>query len=299
MDKVIVVTGATACGKSAVAVKLAQLFNGEIISGDSIQIYRGLDIGSAKISEAEKQGIKHHLIDIKDYNETYSVYDFQKAGRVIISDLTEKGKLPIVCGGTGLFIKALIYDYQFKDSTTKRGTYDDLSNEELYEMINSRDSEAAGKLHVNNRKRLMRTMDLLADLPGNKTEFLAQQSKQPIYDALLIGLTRTRQSLIERIDQRVEAMFAAGLAQEVAGLVANDAQVFSYQAFQAIGYKEFAAYYQGLASEDEVKEKIKVHSRQFAKRQGTWFKNQLPLTWFDLDNGNGFSELVQFIRNWK
>ncbi len=298
MDKVLVLVGPTASGKSSVAVELARLYNGEIISGDSMQIYRQLNIGTAKISEVEKKGIRHHLLDNKDISESYSVYDFQKSGREIIKQISQNNKLPIVVGGTGLYIKALLYDYCFNEINNAVRDYSSYSNLELFSLIKKQDSQAAAKLHPNNRKRLLSTMKLLDSLPGNKSEFLAQQDRQPIYDVLMIGLTRDRQQLYQRIEERVDRMFAGGLLAEVESLVRSDPNVFNYQAFQAIGYKEFKAYFRKENSLEEVKEQIKVHTRQFAKRQYTWFNNQMPLHWIDSDKADCQDKICKLINQW-
>ena len=298
MDKVLVIVGPTASGKSALAVSLACHYNGEIISGDSVQVYRQLNIGTAKITTAEQKGIPHHLLDIKDFTENYSVYDFQKKGREIIKQLNQNNKLPIVVGGTGLYIKALLYDYQFKEEDNDVSDYQDFDNQELYNMIQVQDPQAAAKLHKNNRKRLLRTLSLLASLPTNKSDFLAQQKKQAIYDVLIIGLTLDRRQLHQRISDRVEMMFSAGLLKEVESLVKGDLKVFDYQAFQAIGYKEFKAFFLNENSLEEIKEKIRAHTRQFAKRQYTWFNNQMPVQWVDSNKSDYLDKIHNLVNQW-
>jgi len=298
VSKVLIISGPTASGKSALAVELAKQYDGEIISGDSVSVYRELNIGSAKIKAAETQGIRHHLIDIRSYKENYSVCDFQKDGRLAIKEIKQRDKLPIIVGGTGLYIKALLYDYEFPQAKETPDDYEELTNERLYQLIKERDEEAALKLHVNNRQRLLRTLRLLDDLPTNKTAFLAEQSRQPLYDILLVGLHLKRSLLHERINRRVEQMWEEGLVKELAELYEKDQNLFSYRALQAIGYREFAAYFKQESSLEEVKEKIKSHTRQFAKRQYTWFNNQLPVKWLDVTTGLAKEEIDRLILNW-
>ena len=298
MYKVLIISGPTAGGKSTLAVELAKKYNGEIISGDSVQVYKELNIGSAKIKEEEMQGVKHHLIDVLSYKENYSVYDFQRNGREAIEEIIAKNNLPIIVGGTGLYIKALLYDYQFPQESDKEDDYQALDNEALYQMIKDKDEEAALKLHVNNRKRLIRTLKLMEALPDNKTSFLADQTHQPLYDILIIGLDIERPLLHERINERVEQMWDNGLVKEVEELYAKDKDLFSYQALQAIGYREFEAYFSQESSLEEVKEKIKSHTRQFAKRQYTWFNHQLPVNWVSISDDKYRETIEELIDNW-
>lgn len=280
MKKVLVIAGPTASGKSGFAVECAKRFNGEIISGDSIQIYRGLDIGSAKIREDEKQGIVHHLIDIKDAGESYSVKEFQALGRELIDDISERGKLPIVAGGTGLYIKALLYDYTFFDEEVKDNPYEELSNQEIYDILSVEDPDSLKKIHVNNRKRLVRALNVLRKHGQGISEIASNQEHKPLYDALIIGLNRDRSVLYNDINLRVDRMFDEGLENEVRSLVDKGIS-FDMQSMQGIGYREFRGYFEGAASLDETREMIKKDTRNFAKRQMTWFKNQMDIAWCD------------------
>ena len=280
MKKVLVIAGPTASGKSGFAVECAKRFNGEIISGDSIQIYRGLDIGSAKIREEEKQGIVHHLIDIKDAGESYSVKEFQALGRELIDDISERGKLPIVAGGTGLYIKALLYDYTFFDEEVKDNPYEELSNQEIYDILSVEDPDSLKKIHVNNRKRLVRALNVLRKHGQGISEIASNQEHKPLYDALIIGLNRDRSVLYNDINLRVDRMFDEGLENEVRSLVDKGIS-FDMQSMQGIGYREFRGYFEGAASLDETREMIKKDTRNFAKRQMTWFKNQMDIAWCD------------------
>ncbi|MGN1406588.1 MAG: tRNA (adenosine(37)-N6)-dimethylallyltransferase MiaA, partial [Erysipelotrichaceae bacterium] len=278
MKKVLVIAGPTASGKSGFAIECAKRFNGEIISGDSIQIYRGLDIGSAKVKTDEMQGIVHHLIDIKNADESYSVKEFQQFGREIINSLSEKGKLPIVAGGTGLYIKALLYDYTFFDEEVKDNPYDELSNQEIYDILSKEDPESLKKIHVNNRKRLVRALNVLRKHGQGINEIASKQEHKLLYDVLIIGLNKDRSVLYQDINSRVDQMFDEGLEKEVGSLIDRGIS-FDMQSMQGIGYREFKGYYDGTLSLDEVREMIKKDTRNFAKRQLTWFNNQMDIIW--------------------
>lgn len=278
MQKVLVIVGPTASGKSSFGIKCAKLFNGEIISGDSIQIYKGLDIGSAKIKEDEMDGIKHHLIDIKDPKDNYSVKEFQEIARKLIDEISARGKLPIVVGGTGLYIKALLYDYEFFDEQEKDNPFDELTNEEIYNILLKEDPKCLEKIHVNNRKRLVRALNVFKKHGTGISEIKDKQEHKLIYDAKIIGLTKDREILNEQINKRVDLMFEEGLVEEIDGLL-NNGVLFSDQSMQGIGYKEFKDYYDGNKTLEEVKETIKLNTRHFAKRQYTWFNNQMEVDW--------------------
>lgn len=297
MDKVLVLVGPTAIGKSSVGVSLAKKFNGEIISGDSVQIYRQLNIGSAKTTKQQQAGIIHHLIDQLDFWQQYSVYDFQIAARECIKAISDRGNLPIVVGGTGLYIKALLYDYVFSDETNHTDDYQDYSNEQLWQAVNEVDPEAALKIHPNNRRRLVRALTMMEQLSQNKTSFEAKQSKAMVYDTLVIGLTINRQQLHQRINNRVQQMFDAGLEIEVIDLYQQSLN-YDYTALQAIGYKEFKDYFNKETTLEEVKLKIQSHTRQFAKRQFTWFNNQMDVKWFDVTEDDYLTQINDLINNW-
>ena len=280
MQKVLVIVGPTASGKSAFGIECAKAFNGEIISGDSIQIYRGLNIGSAKISQDEMSNIKHHLIDIKDANETYSVKEFQERGRSLIEEISLKNKLPIIVGGTGLYIKALLYDYVFFDEEEKDNPYDELSNEDIYDVLLKEDPASLEKIHINNRKRLVRALNVLRKHKTGSADIASKQEHKLLYDAKIIGLTLDRESLYERINMRVDKMIEDGLIEEIQGLLDSGIN-FSNQSMQGIGYKEFKEYFNGEKSLDECIASVKSNTKHFAKRQYTWFKNQMNLNWYE------------------
>lgn len=280
MQKVLVIEGPTAVGKSAFGVACAKAFNGEIISGDSIQIYRGLDIGSAKITASEMQGVKHHLIDIKNADESYSVKEFQDLARNLISYIGALGKLPIIVGGTGLYIKACLYDYEFRQEDSQDRDYQELSNEEIYAILKVKDPECLNKIHINNRKRLVRALNVIERHNEKFSDHIAAQRHELLYDAKIIGLTCQRAELYRRIDERVDKMIADGLIAEVQVLL-NQGINFDHQSMQAIGYKELRPYFENQTSLDDCITMIKRNSRHFAKRQYTWFNNQTPIEWYD------------------
>ena len=293
MEKILVIVGPTASGKSSFGVKCAKAFNGEIISGDSIQIYEGLNIGSAKVRKEETEGIVHHLIDIKKANENYSVKEFQEKGRQLIKEISERGKLPIIVGGTGLYIKALIYDYTFFDEEEKDDQYEDLSNEEIYDILKKEDAASLEKIHVNNRKRLVRALNVLRKHGEGIAQIKNAQEHKLVYDTKVIGLTKPREELNELINRRVDLMFEEGLEQEVRGLL-DKGITFENQCMQAIGYREFKDYIEGNKTLDEVKEEIKKDTRHFAKRQYTWFNNQMDIEWHD-DLSNALASISDFL----
>ena len=282
MKKVVLIVGPTGVGKTDLSIKLAKHYHTEIISGDSVQVYRLLDIGSGKIKEEEKEGIKHHLIDILDPTEYYSVYDFQKASREAIDNIKS---LPILVGGTGYYLRAAMYNYEFTTDKSV-GKFDDLTNEELYERLKSLNDSALPD--INNRKRLLRHLEILEerDEPTKKNE--------PIYDFLVIGLTCDRDVLYQRINNRVDKMLNEGLEKEARSLYDKG---INSKATSSIGYKEFYDYFNGVTSYDDAVSLIKQHSRNFAKRQMTWFKNQMDTNWIDIEKEDPYLKSIELIDN--
>lgn len=299
MEKVIVIVGPTGVGKTKMGVALAKHFIGEVISGDSMQIYKTLDIGTAKVTNDEMEGIIHHLIDIKEPTENYSVKDFQDQVRLKIKEITNRGKLPIIVGGTGLYIKAALYDYEFGESQIDHQEYvikyQNYSNKDLYNHLVAIDESSAQALHPNNRQRVLRAIAIYESTGVKKSETLAKQKHELIYDAKFIGLTLKRDVLYERINQRVDLMMEQGLFQEI-----NDLMKKNYspelQSMKAIGYKEWFAYFKGEQSLEETLELIKKNSRNYAKRQYTWFNNQVPVKWFEV-NLNNFDKTIEAVIN--
>ncbi len=279
-NKVIVILGPTGVGKTKLSIELAKKFNGEIINADSMQVYKGLNIGTAKVTEEEKEGIPHHLFDICELNEDYNVYLYQKHARLKIKEIFNKNKTPILVGGTGLYIKAALYNYNFiKEDFVN---YDHLTNKEIYTKIQNKN------IHINNRQRLLRQFQKEQnDVENNKANEL-------LYDAIFVGLTTPRDNLYKIIDNRVDKMINNGLIEEVEALYNKNIKTRSINT--AIGYKELYKYFDQTLSLNESIELIQKNSRNYAKRQYTFFNNQLPVIWFDV-NYNHFEETVNAIIN--
>jgi len=296
---VICIVGPTAVGKTKMSVELAKRLNGEIISGDSMQIYRGMDIGTAKATTEERQGIPHYLIDEKNPEEGYSVAEFQRTVRVKIEEIKTRGKLPILVGGTGLYIKSVLFDYEFsKEVPTEKKVntdYQHLTNDQVYELLKEIDEKAALEIHPNNRKRVIRALEIFKETGVKKSETIEKQEHQLIYEACLIGLTDERNVLYERINHRVDKMFDEGLVEEVKRLFDLGIPKES-QAIRAIGYKECYDYFEGLIDLETCKELIKRNSRRYAKRQYTWFRNQMDVNWFEV-NINQFEKTILEVEN--
>ncbi len=298
MSKVLVIVGPTAIGKSSLSINLAKRFNGEIINGDSIQVYKELNIASAKITKEEMNGIPHHLLDYKEVTDDYNVAFFQQDGQKAIEDITSRGKLPIICGGTGLYIKALLYDYTFlKQEETINNDYSQYSNEQLFEMLKQLDFQSSLSIHPNNRKRVIRALDM-AKSGSSKSEQEAKQEHKLLYDAKIISLTMDREKLRSRIDQRIEIMLNQGLLDEINYLFSK--YPYDLHCFQGIGYKEFIPYYKNIKTLQECIEDVKTHTKQFAKRQYTWFRNQMPVDWYDIENkdypNNVYKDVEEFLK---
>ena len=299
MKKVLVIAGPTASGKTSFSIELAKRLNTEIISGDSIQVYKGFDIGSGKVTEAEKEGVPHHLIDILEPGIQYSVKDFQKEARTLIDN---SSKPMIIAGGTGLYLKACLYDYVFTDeeASPRNEKYDQYTNHELYEMLVERDPVQAEKIHENNRQRVLRSLTVLDNTGKRQSEIIDEQNHEPIYDFFIAGCTMAREELYERINLRVKMMIEKGLEQEVEALL-DKGVTFEDPAMKGIGYREWADYFNGNLSITEVEALIARNSRRYAKRQYTWLNHQMPVHWFDPRNKEERSamldEMVKFASN--
>ena len=275
MKKVIVICGPTAVGKTKLAIDVAKYFNFEIISGDSVSVYKKLDIGSAKPTKDEMCGIKHYLIDIKDPNDKYSVYDFMHDAREIIDNSND---IKIISGGTGLYISSCLNDYEFespKRDLEYEEKFKNYSNEELFEYLKKIDKNISNiNIHPNNRNRVLRAIEV-TEKTGKEFSSFNNKAKK-IYDYFIIYLSMPREILYERINLRVDKMFDEGLLKEVKDLYDNNIMP------DAIGYKEFIPYFKGLISLDDAKEEIKKNTRHLAKRQETWFKNQMTSHFYDM-----------------
>lgn len=299
MSKVIVIVGPTGVGKTKLSIELAKHFNTEIINGDSVQIYKELDIGSAKVTESEMEGIKHHLLDFKNIEENYTVYDYQQDLRNKIQEFNDKGMLPIIAGGTGLYLKAALYDYSFnkEDEANDCNKYENYSNEDLYELLKNKDELAAKVLHPNNRRRVIRALNIIENSGMKKSEIIENQEHKPLYDVCFIGLTLPRDMLYERINKRVDIMLENGLLKEVEDLY-NKYKGKDYKSLQAIGYKELFSFFNGEISFEESIELIKKKSRNYAKRQYTWFNNQFNVKWFNVNLDrfdNTVEEIIKYL----
>ena len=283
---VLCIVGPTAVGKTKMSIELAKKLNGEIISGDSMQIYRGMDIGTAKATMDERQGIPHHLIDEKNPDEPYSVAAFQQTVRAKMEEIKSRGKLPIIVGGTGLYIKSVLYDYEFAGESESKeideAKYGHLSNDELHAKLAAVDEAGAKDIHPNNRKRVIRALEIYETSGVKKSEMIEKQEHKMIYDACLIGLTDDRTVLYDRINKRVDVMYETGVVEEVKALFDEGIPAES-QSIRAIGNKELYDYFKGFISLEESKELIKRNSRRYAKRQYTWFNNQMDVTWIKVD----------------
>ena len=276
MKDIIVIVGPTGVGKTKLSIELAKKLDAEIINGDSVSIYKKLDIGSAKPTVEERENIPHHLIDIKDVTEDYTVFDYQKDVRRLIEEITSRNKRIIIVGGTGLYIKAALYDYQFTEGTTYK-EYEDLSNDELVEKIKEYEVEYIPE--VQNRKRLVRLLNKLEN-----EEDITYEKDKCLYPIHVIGLTCDRDYLYERINTRVDNMLKQGLLEEITSL--KEEYLHSRVLNSGIGYKEFYDYLYHGKDLMTVVEEIKQNSRRYAKRQYTFFKHQFPTKWYDVDFNN-------------
>lgn len=289
--QVIVITGPTGTGKSKLSVALAKKLNGEIINADSTQVYRDLNIATAKITKIEQENIPHHLFDIKDIDETYTVYEYQKDARQAIEESFRHNKTPILVGGTGLYLKAALYDYQF--NLTAQINYEEVSTPELYKQLKTQDP--ATKIHPHNRKRIINALNYIAN-----TGLLAStkpKTHKLIYDTIFIGLTTERATLYDHINHRVDAMIQNGLLEEAKWIYSSGIRTKAITT--PIGYKELFPYFEGKQSLEACLEQIKTDSRHYAKRQYTWFNHQMNLKWFKVDYDDfekTIDEVYQYIK---
>ena len=288
MNRIIGVVGPTGVGKTKVSVELAKKLNAEIINADSVQIYKDLDIGSAKIKDDEKENIPHHLFDLKNIDEDYTIYDYQKDARKKIEEIFSRGKNVIFVGGSGLYLRAVLYDYNLNENKI-HNDYSKYTTDELYEIALKEDNNLS--IDKNNRQRLERYLDKKAN-----NEDIVKDSK-PLYDFTLIGLTRDRDVLYDKINNRVEEMFKEGLLEEVKTLYETNKE--SKILKSAIGYKEVIDYLDGEITLEEAKELIKRNSRRYAKRQYTFFKHQFTIEWFDTKDGieSTINDILKYLKS--
>ena len=291
MNKVIVIVGPTGVGKTKLSIELAKRLNGEIINADSTQVYKEMNIATAKILEDEKEGIPHHLFDIKEITDDYTVYDYQKDCRRKIKDIESRNKTPILVGGTGLYIKAVLYDYQFEQEELPKINYANFSDSELYKKLLEVDPKT--EIHKNNRKRVERALQYY-DLYGQPLSSKEKTDKL-LYDCIMIGLTTDRKTLYERIDSRVDTMINSGLLEEASMIYHSN--IRTKAVMTPIGYKELFPYFEGIETLDKCLIQMKQNTRRYAKRQYTWFRNQMNVKWFDV-NFLDFDKTVLEVENY-
>lgn len=300
-EKLVVIIGPTAVGKTDLSLELAEQFNGEIISGDSMQVYRGMDIGTAKAEPHDLARVPHHLIDIISPAEEYSVAIFQESATRLITEINQRGRLPFLVGGTGLYIEAVTHRFQFAQSAQDpelRERLQRLADTEGVEALHARlmaiDPITAQRLHKNDVKRVIRALEIY-ETTGYKMADYQHRAKQSPYDLFMIGLTMDRELLYQRINQRVDQMIEAGLVEEVRGLLDQgyDASLVS---MQGLGYKELIPYLYGEISLEKAVNDIKQRTRHFAKRQLSWFRRMEEVEWFDLTDPASRPETLQTIK---
>lgn len=291
MNKIIVIVGPTCTGKTKLSIELAKKYNGEIINADSTQIYKDNDIATAKILSEEMEGIEHHLLSIKELSENYTVFDYQNDARNCINKIIDKGKIPILVGGTGLYIKSVLYDYKFNLENNKKETYDQYNNEELYKKLLSIDPKT--EIHPNNRKRVERALDYY--FANNKPISSKEKTNKILYDAITIGLTTDRNILYEKINERVDKMLESGLLDEARKIYKSG--IRTKAVLTPIGYKELFPYFEGKENLDNAILLMKQNSRHYAKRQYTWFLHQMDVKWFTTNYDN-FNQTIDDVVNY-
>jgi len=299
----VVILGPTATGKTKIGVELALRLNGEVISGDSMQVYRYMDIGTAKITPAETKGVPHHLLDIKNPDEPFSVAEFQKEARTRIADIVSRGKLPFLVGGTGLYLQSVIDRYVFAEQDNVQeyrlellALADKHGKTYLHQLLAEVDPPAAAKIHPNDLKRITRALEYYR-LTGQRISDNKEARYSSLYQVVLIGLTMRRELLYQRIEQRVDAMMANGFLEEVKALLARGFTA-DLPAMQGLGYKQLVAYLQGACDLAEAIQLIKKETRHFAKRQLTWFRRDPRIQWFNAEEAEyNYEEIIsQMIR---
>lgn len=296
MDKVLIITGPTGVGKTKLSIEIAKKFNTEIINGDAYQVYRGMDILTAKIKEEEKQNIPHHLFDILDPTEEYSVATYQTNVRNLIGEFTKQNKLPLIVGGSGLYLDSVIYDYNFSSEKRNNETeefYKNYSNQELHDELKKLDITASKKIHMNNRKRVLRAIELAKS--GN---IINEFNNKLLYDVKIIYLDDDRDVLYDVINKRVDIMVSEGLIDEVTRLSKMN---LSITATGAIGYKELLPYIRNEVTLEEALDEVKKNSRHLAKRQGTWFRRKDNIDFIKIDRSNfnnTINQVTNIIKEW-
>lgn len=305
MNKVVIVAGPTASGKSEVSIKLAKALNGEVVSCDSAQIYEGMDIGTSKVSKKDMQGIEHHLLDICKPQDDFTVANFKRECEKVIDDIHSRGKLPILCGGTGLYINAIMFDMQFEGVKTEkeaRQKFEEMArkygNEYLYKELQRINPGVAERIHPNNTVRVIRALSVLESegcdgRSSNLGDLSLARKRENAFDFIKLVITWPRDVLYSRINKRVDTFFDEGLVSEVQGLLEGGVPQEA-NALKAIGYKEIVAYLNGETDLKTANELIKRNTRRFAKRQLTWFKRYDDFHWFDMSETTD-EEIVSWV----
>ena len=303
-ERILAIVGPTAVGKTAFSIEIAKAFSGEIISCDSMQLYEYMDIGSAKPSLEEMEGIPHHMIGVIDPKESFSAAQYKERAIPIIEDILSRGKLPMVVGGTGLYLDSIIYDFDFaarpeEDESFRNSLYalaEEEGPEALFERLKELDPQAANRVHPNNIKRVVRAIESAKKGQGI-SDFSRAREREMLYDPLIIGLTMDREQLYDRINLRVDNLMDKGLLDEVKGLMEMGLTDKDYS-MQGIGYKELIRYFNGEYDLDMAIYLIKRNSRHYAKRQLTWFKRYDNIKWFDLSNLEKGEEVLEDMTEW-
>lgn len=287
---VLAIVGPTASGKTALSVALAKAMNGEVINGDSTQVYKGFNIGTAKITEAEMDGVPHHLFDILDPTESFSVAEYQTAVRACIKDIQARGKMPIIAGGTGLYVQSVLYDFRFTEEVSDpeirarlESELKEKGPEHLYEKLVRLDPHGAEKIHPNNHRRIIRALEIIEITGKTKGQHEQNQGDQALFNHLIFGLEMDRDILYDRINRRTDIMMAQGFLNEVKGLMLEGLK--DTPAMKAIGYRELQHYLEEKLTYDEAIEAIQKGTRNYAKRQMTYFKNKLDIQWLNAERG--------------
>ncbi|ARI77425.1 tRNA (adenosine(37)-N6)-dimethylallyltransferase MiaA [Halobacillus mangrovi] len=285
--KVISVVGPTAVGKSKLGVHIAKHFGGEVISGDSMQIYKSMDIGTAKVTKEEMEGIPHHMIDLKDPSEDFSVAEFQETVQNLIYKIDKNGKLPVIVGGTGLYIQATLYDFNFSETKKDDAVIKKLEEEakergmqHMYDRLKSVDPEQASRIHPNNERRVLRALEVYETTGKVMSDYQEEQPDESPFSPIIIGLEMDRNQLYDRINKRVDKMVDEGLVEEVRSLYEQGLE--DQQSMKAIGYKELIPYFKGEYGLNDAIELLKRNSRRYAKRQYTYFRNKMDVNWYEV-----------------
>ncbi|MBQ8892170.1 MAG: tRNA (adenosine(37)-N6)-dimethylallyltransferase MiaA [Bacilli bacterium] len=278
--KIVVIVGPTGVGKTKLSIELAKYLDAVVMNGDSMQVYRGLDIGTAKIKEEEKDGIEHYLFDIVSVNDNYTIYDYQRDGRKLLDEWKKENRNVVIVGGSGLYLKSLLYDYKFNEEENL-DNFDNLTNEEILREI---EKVHKTDIHINNRKRLIRELNKIKN-----NSVIQSDINKPLYDFITIGLTSDRDTLYDVVNKRVDLMFSDGLVEEVQSFYEKN--IRSKAIKTGIGYKELYDYFDNKISLEEARELIKKNTRHFIKRQYTFFNNQMQVNWINT-NFDNFNETI-------